>query len=267
MKIYLSCDIEGTAGVAHFDECTLNHPDYEYFRQQMTSEVAAACQGANKAGAQELLVRDAHGTARNIIPRELPENARIIRGGRGDMFAMVTGINSSFDALLMTGFHSGVGTDGSPVSHTFNHNTELLTLNDMMLNEFLFDAYSAAYHGVPVAFVSGDEALCNFAREIVPGITTVSTQKGIGSSSESIHPDLSIRLIEQGVQKALSGDLSQCKITLPKKFVMKIRFCRHADAYFNSFYPGIAMLNSTTLEYTTKDWYDLLVMVHFVLDK
>ncbi len=137
-----------------------------------------------------MLVRDAHGTARNIIPRSLPENARIIRGGRGDMFAMVTGIVASFHALLMTGFHSGVGTEGSPISHT-----------------------------------------------------------------------------KQGVYQALSGDLDTCKITLPEKFVMKMRFCNHADAYFNSFYTGIKQLDAKTLQYETDDYLEILRMVHFVLDK
>lgn len=267
MKIYFSCDIEGSAGVAHWDECDHNHPDYDYFRKQMTKEVAGACEGANLAGAKELLVRDAHGTARNIIPSALPENARIIRGGGGDMFAMVTGIDSSFDAAVMTGFHSGVGTDGNALSHTFNKKTEMLMLNDMVLSEFLFDTYSAAYHGVPVVFLSGDEAICEFAKEIVPSITTVATQKGVGSSSISIHPDLAVKQITEGAKTALSGDISKCKITLPDKFVMTMRFTTHSAAYFNSFYTGIKQLDAKTLQYETNDWIEILRMVHFVLDK
>ena len=267
MKIYFSCDIEGSAGVAHWDECEHNHPDYEYFRNQMTKEVAAACEGANLAGATELLVRDAHGTARNIIPTALPENARIIRGGGGDMFAMVTGIDESFDAAVMTGFHSGAGTDGCPLSHTFNKKTEMLMLNDMPLSEFLFNTYSAAYHKVPVVIVSGDEAICEFAKQIVPGITTMATQKGSGSASVSIHPDLAVKKIKEGVQKAISDGVSRCKITLPERFVMTMRFCNHADAYFNSFYSGIKQLDAKTLQYETNDWTNVLRMVHFVLDK
>lgn len=267
MKIYLSCDIEGCAGVAHVDECQHNHPDYEYFRKQMTREVAAACEGANAAGAAELLVRDAHGTARNIYPHELPENAKIIRGGRGDMTAMVTGVDEGFDAVVMTGFHSGVGSGGSPVSHTFNRKTEMLTLNDLMLNEFLFDTYTSAYFGVPVAFVSGDEALCEYARNVVPAITTVVTGKGIGSSNESIHPNLAVKRIKEGVEAALTGDLAKCKIELPKHFCMKMRFVNHSDAYFNSFYSNIKKLDDKTLQYETDDYMELLRMVHFVLDK
>ena len=40
-RIFISSDIEGTCGIAHWDETELNKPDYAYFRQQMTSEVAA----------------------------------------------------------------------------------------------------------------------------------------------------------------------------------------------------------------------------------
>lgn len=267
MKIYLSCDIEGTAGIVHFNECELNHPDYEYFRKQMTKEVASACEGANKAGASELLVKDSHDSARNIYPSALPQNARIIRGGRGDMLAMVSGVQDGYDAVLLTGFHSGVGTDGTPIAHTFNRATEMLSINDIPLNEFLFDVYTAAYFKVPVAFVSGDEALCEFAKTIIPSITTVVTQKGIGGSTESIHPDLAAEKIKQGVYEALSGDYKKCLIELPKHFSMKMRFCNHVHAYFNSFYKGIKQIDAKTLQYDTDDYMELLRMVHFVLDK
>ena len=41
-RIFLSADIEGTCGIAHWDETELGKPDYEPFRRQMTREVAAA---------------------------------------------------------------------------------------------------------------------------------------------------------------------------------------------------------------------------------
>ena len=49
-RIFLSADIEGTCGIAHWDETELGKPDYEPFRRQMTREVAAACEGAFAAG-------------------------------------------------------------------------------------------------------------------------------------------------------------------------------------------------------------------------
>ena len=73
-KIFISADIEGTSGIAHWNETERTIPhDYDYFAGQMTREVAAACEGAREAGAEEVLVKDAHDSARNLIPAELPE--------------------------------------------------------------------------------------------------------------------------------------------------------------------------------------------------
>ena len=57
-RIFLSADIEGTCGIAHWDETELGKPDYEPFRRQMTREVAAACEGAFAAGCEDLLIKE-----------------------------------------------------------------------------------------------------------------------------------------------------------------------------------------------------------------
>ena len=91
MKIYLSADMEGTAGIIDWNETTAGHPQYAYFQQQMTREVAAACEGAIAAGATEILVKDAHDSARNIIPDQLPEQTRLFRGWDSTPAMMMAG--------------------------------------------------------------------------------------------------------------------------------------------------------------------------------
>ena len=83
MKLYISADIEGVAGIAHWDEANKSHAAYQEFREQMTLDVAAACRAALDSGIEELLVKDAHGSGRNIIASMLPEEARVIRGWSG----------------------------------------------------------------------------------------------------------------------------------------------------------------------------------------
>ena len=80
MKVYISADIEGVAGITHWDETAKSKSEYQEFREQMTQEVIAACQGAFHAGATEVLINDAHHTGRNILISQLPEKARLIRG-------------------------------------------------------------------------------------------------------------------------------------------------------------------------------------------
>ena len=82
-KLFLSADIEGTAGIAHWNETDKKNgagDGYDHFAGQMTREVAAACEAAVRAGAEDILVKDAHDSARNINPELLPEQVRILRG-------------------------------------------------------------------------------------------------------------------------------------------------------------------------------------------
>ncbi|MBN36183.1 MAG: hypothetical protein CMM46_15680 [Rhodospirillaceae bacterium] len=107
MKVYISVDIEGVAGITHWDEATIGQPGYETFRAQMTDGSAATCEGALAAGATDLLVKDAHSSGRNILPERLPEEARIIRAWSGNPLSMVEGVDEGFAAIAMVGYHSG----------------------------------------------------------------------------------------------------------------------------------------------------------------
>lgn len=268
MKIYITSDIEGSCGYTIHEEGHKGTPNYPYFANQMALEAAACARGAHNAGADSILIHDAHDTARNIDPRLLPDYVDLMRRSYGDPYAMVSGMQlDKYDAFMMTGFHSWAGSKHLPASHTFTLNTTHLSVNDLPLSEFLFDTYSAAYLGVPTPFISGDENICEFAETVVPGITTVKAVKGIGCGSISRHPDVVIKEIEENAEKALSGNYKACIPNLPKHFRFVVSFKDHMDADFNSFYPGIERVDDLTLAYEADDWYDILLMVHFVLDK
>lgn len=268
MRIYLAADIEGSCGFTLPEEGTVGTPWYPYFAREMTMEVVSACRGAHAGGASDILVHDAHDTARNIDPALLPPYVRLMRRSGADPFAMVSGLDrEKFDALFLTGFHSWAGSRESAAAHTFNHTTYRLTLNDMPLSEFLFDAYSAAYLGVPTVFVSGDENICRFAKALIPSVTTVSAVRGIGAGSVSRSPAVVQAEIEEKSRAALSVDPASCLLKLPSVFRFTVSFYDHINADFNSFYPGMRRVDDCTLSYETDDWYDILTMVHFVLDK
>ena len=73
MKVFISADIEGTAGIAHWNEADRTHPDWAEFRALMTGEVVAACEGARAAGATEVVIKDAHDSGRNLLHDRLPD--------------------------------------------------------------------------------------------------------------------------------------------------------------------------------------------------
>ncbi len=266
MKIYVTCDIEGCSGVSHWEECSSAHPDYMAAREQMTLETAAACRGALAAGADDILVRDAHGSTRNLIHRLLPLQTRLLRGSSGDLIPMLTGLqNEKFAALMMIGYHSAAGETGNPLSHTFNKATERILLNDEPMSEFLYYAYAAASIRVPQVLISGDQGICDFAKSKIPGITSVPVKSGTGASTLSIHPELAAARIEEAAKNALSTDFSKCSIELPKEFSIQIRYREHAAALDKSSYPGVRQIDGKTLQLDSRDFTDILRLVHFVL--
>ena len=157
MKVYISADIEGNAFTTVWDETRIDHPEYAAARQQMTAEVKAACEGAIAAGADYILVNDAHDYAVNLDVNELPECVEVIRGWSGSPMGMVDGVDDSFDAAMFIGYHSAAGRCGNPLSHTFTTKTTCVKLNDMVCSEFLLYSWACARKGVPTVLLAGDK--------------------------------------------------------------------------------------------------------------
>ncbi|SKC37123.1 M55 family metallopeptidase [Maledivibacter halophilus] len=266
MKIFISADIEGVTGITTWEEARKISSEYQYFAQQMTKEVAAACEGANEAGATEILIKDAHGTGRNVDQSYLPENTSLIRGWSGDPYKMVQGLDESFDAIAFIGYHSYGGSNENPLAHTMNSSLiDYVKLNGEYCSEFLLHAYLAIYLGVPIAFLSGDRGICHEAKKFNKNIITVPVNEGKGSSTINIHPNKSIELIKNGMEEALKGNLSKNKVELPKNFSLEIRYNFHGNAYKNSFYPGAVQKSPKSILFEANDYFEIMRAASFLI--
>jgi D-amino peptidase len=265
MKVFISADIEGVTGCTVWDETEKGKDGYEAFAAQMTREVNAACEGANIAGAEEIIVKDAHDSGRNIDHSKLPRNTKLVRGWSGGLFSMVQEIDDSFDALIYIGYHSAASTDTNPLSHTMSLSVDYVKINGMIASEFLIHSYIAAYLKVPVIFLSGDKGLCEEAKKLNKNIEVVAVKEGKGNSTINIHPDLALDLIKDGVKNALGRDISDCIIDLPNEFNVEIRYKQHKDAYKASFYPGIVKTDENTIQFKSEDYIEVLKMMNFLI--
>ena len=164
MKVFISADIEGCCGVFSNIETHKNEAVYAPFAKQMTKEVLAVCEAAHEAGADEIVVKDGHGDASNIDPLQMPSYVTLIRGKSGHPYNMMFGLDPTFDAVLYVGYHAAAGCPEFAVSHTSTGNSLYITLNGKRMSEFMLNSFTAASLGVPVAFISGDEAICAAAR-------------------------------------------------------------------------------------------------------
>ena len=264
MKIYISADIEGVTGTTHWDETDKKSPDFKEFQEQMTAEVVAACEGALRAGATEIWVKDAHDTARNIIASRLPREVRLVRGWSGHPFFMVQGLDETFHAVLLIGYHSRAGSDANPLAHTASRSLAQVKINDRYTSEFLLKAYTAALVGVPVVFVSGDDGICKEAELLNPNISTVAVKQGVGNSTVNIHPHLAVDTIKERVHMALEGDLSGCSMQVPESFSVEIEYKDHADAYRAAFFPGASLKEPYTIQFESEDYFEVMRRFLFV---
>ena len=136
LKVFISVDMEGVSGVVHWEDVSRNGKDYDLFRKIMTQETNAAVEGAVAAGAVEILVRDAHGSARNILPDLLDKRARLLRDWSGGFKGMVEGIDETFSAVIFIGYHAKAGTPNAILDHTMSSkNITNISINGISLPE------------------------------------------------------------------------------------------------------------------------------------
>jgi D-amino peptidase len=265
MKIYISADIEGITDVTHFDETDLHHADSYAAREQMTAEVAAACEGALQAGATEIWVKDSHDDGRNMMPCRLPQEVRLIRGWSEHPFLTLQELDNTFQAVALIGYHSRGGSGQSPLAHSYTGKVTYIKLNDREVSEFLMDAYTATYVGVPLVFISGDQGICDEATGFNPRISTVAVKQGVGNSTINIHPDLAVAHIREGMAQALKGNWGQPMVALPPHFSVEIRYRSAYQAYRNAFYPGAQQTGDATIGFDTDNYFDVLRFLLFTV--
>jgi D-amino peptidase len=265
MNLFISADIEGVTGVTHWDETEPDKADYRAFRDQMTAEVRAACDGALEGGADEILVKDAHGSARNMDHRQLPEPVRLVRGWTGHPMAMLQGLDESFDGVMMIGYHSRAGSDGNPLAHTMSGRVASVRINDDYASEALMHALLATSMGVPVLLVTGDQALCDEISGFDPALSTVAVKQGMGTGTQSLHPAVALQQIRETARAAVKSAASHEIPALADRFEVEVRWTQHIYARKASFYPGVTTVDGYTIRFETRDYFEVMRTFAFIL--
>ena len=261
-KLFVSADIEGTCGIARWKETDLEDA---YFRTQMTKEVDSVCRAAADCGYGSVLIKDAPDHAVNLYPDKLTqsEGVEILRNWTGDPFVMVSGIDETFTAAAFTGYHSPAFSSGSPLAHTMSTSLQFIKINGEFASEFMINAYSCAYKGVPTVLVTGDDHICSLAKRLIPEITAVPVCFGAGGAMRAPLPEIACELIHKGAKEALGKDVSRCLPALPERFTVDIQYKKQESAYSYSFFPGAKLADPYTVRFECGDWYDALVFLLF----
>jgi D-amino peptidase len=253
VKVYISVDIEGCAGVVDRSQGNIvdGGPDFELGRRLMTAEANAAIIGALEAGATEIVVNDSHASMRNLVPTELHKSARLIQGRIKPLF-MCEGLDESFDAFFMVGYHAAAGVRDGVLNHAY-HPYEL-RYNGDVLSEIGLNASIAGYFGVPVALVTGDDAAVRDAEATIPPHVGVSVKRGITRlAGESVHPEEAQRLIREGARQAMVrlAEFKPMQVATP--VTIEIDFYYSPQADLASLIPTMERVGDRTIRYQAAD--------------
>ncbi|MEN6561628.1 MAG: M55 family metallopeptidase [Acidobacteriota bacterium] len=257
LKVFISVDMEGVSGLINWDETSQGGPDYPLFRRLMTEEANAAISGALDAGATEIVVRDAHDSARNILPDLLRPEAKLIREWNGPL-SMMEGIDRSFDAVVFVGNHARAGTPNAVLKHTMSLSLFDLILNGVRLPEAAWNAAIAGYFDVPVVFLSGDKAICQQIQEIIGPIETAAVKEGLGPAAVMLHPAKAQEMIRKGV----AAGLRNLKAAKPYKpaapYKLELVFTDENLARRASLIPGADRTGERSVAFTSSDFMDIV---------
>lgn len=253
LKVFISVDMEGIAGVVAGIECSSRGRDYDYFRKIMTLETNAAIEGALAAGATEIVVRDGHGSKTNIFPSLLHKKAKLLRGVTDRPENMMLGIDDTFDALMFIGYHAKAGTKDGILAHTSSGNVIDFSINNVSLPEAGYNALIAGLHDVPVVFLAGDNWICQQAKDLFGEIATVETKLGMGTSELGLHPEVARDKIREEVSNTLQ-DLSRFKpykLQAPYTMILKVKKEREL-------YPGAEKTGEGEFTFTSSDLLEVM---------
>jgi D-amino peptidase len=210
MKIYISADIEGVAGVAVSQHQRPGNAEYEDARRLMTAEANAAIEGAFAGGATEVLVNDSHGPMTNILPDLLDPRAELIRGNikPAGMFA---GLDDSFAGVMCLGYHAGAADYGVLAHTTSDFAFAGIRLNGQAASEaMIYGAYAGAM-GVPVIMLSGDDVTERTCGALFPGAHFARVKTAFGQQAARALSPKAARALISGAAEAAVRQASHIK--------------------------------------------------------
>ncbi len=211
MRVLIMSDMEGVSGIVTWGQVNGGAPMYEEGRRLYTEEINAAIRGAKAGGATEIVAVDCHGaggdwTFNSYIPELLDPDCEWVAHHTWSRYTEI--FETGCDAALFVGMHARAGTPDGVLCHTISTTTwRNLYFNSDLVGETGINAALCGHYGVPVLLVTGDEATCREARELIGvNLTTVAVKKGLSRySARQIPPVRARQMIEDGAKRALAN--------------------------------------------------------------
>lgn len=258
LKVFISVDMEGVAGVVTGDQLGPEGFEYERFRRFMTNEAVAAVRAAKDAGATDVVVADSHGNGESLLIEEFPKDVRVVRSWprHGGMMA---GLDASFGAALFIGYHASTTNPKGVRAHTISSaRFTRVALNGVPVTEAEFNAAYAGALGVPVIFASGDDAAIAEITARLGKLETVITKKSLGfHSAETLTPTASCDAIYKGALAALQDRERRPAYVLKTPVTLDISFKNYQAAEILSYLRAVQRTDSHSIRFVGRDMQEI----------
>lgn len=244
MKIMIRSDIEGVTGVTTYQQAEGS----EFGRRMLMNDLTACIDGILSAGDHQIVIYDEHTDGRNIDIDALPECVSVIMGKpvyRPDW----GGIDNSFDAMMMVGFHARSGVKGALLPHTYSRKNLEIRLNSLVVGEIGMEAAIAGDFEVPLCLVTGDSAGVAEAGQLIPGIKAVIVKKAIGEfEAECFPPKKTAKMILNATKSVIQNPppVKPFKIDGPVRMEIDLKQSDYTTKLKNT-YPELFIKGDTIL--------------------
>jgi D-amino peptidase len=210
VKVFISFDMEGVAGISDWSQCRGPGQPYEEGRRLLLGEVNAAIDGALAGGATEIVCNDSHGTMSNLDPAELHGQASYVSGRHKPLY-MMQGLDASADVAFMVGYHGSISGPGAVLSHTYTPAVVAhVALNGNRAGESGINALAALACQVPVGLITGDQHTIAEADPFLPGAERVVVKESFTRfGAASVHPKVARELIAGAARRAVERTVAR----------------------------------------------------------
>lgn len=266
LRVFISSDMEGVAGAVTGDQLGPGGFEYARFREFMTAEVLAAIDGAQAAGATEILVADAHGNGQNLLIEQLPDDVMIVRSWPRPLM-MMQGIDSTFDAAILLGHHSSTTNPEGVRAHTMSSaNLAAVRLNGIEMPEAGINAAIAGHFGVPVVMISGDDAAVEEAQRIIGDIEGAVVKWAISfHSARTLTPKAARALIRERTRTAVARRNDIAPYTLEGPITLDLTFKNYRPAEMMAYLPNVERIDAHTVRFIGRDMREISSFLEFAM--
>ena len=265
LKVFISVDMEGIAGVVTDQQLGPTGFEYARFREFMTAEALAAIEGARQAGATDFVVADSHGNMQNLLIEKFPPDVQIVRASPRPL-SMMQGIDSTFSAAIFIGYHSSTTNLAGVRAHTISSARFAgIDLNGEAAAESRINAAIAGYYGVPVILISGDDVATAELKAVLGDVETAVVKRAIGfHSAITSTPEAAQNLIRERTRAAMQRRSNFKPYVMKSPVRLDMTFKSYRPVEILAYLPIVERTTSHSIRYNARNIIEATRFLAFV---